>query len=333
MKMPETFFSSFIAKKPSAIINSMLHMEGNGNDFIEHQGKRINLESICSISLFEKSFLEKQGQSVAEKARADKLSPVISAMEAKQPKERIQLAELVMSGRQLKSNNLLLDSALPSKSLFIYSNQAYPLFECGHNARINGKNYSLGLSPVSSLKEIEEKYVKAASSSFCNAETKLNCLESLASGEYYDDKKNIGFKILNGKFVVFTKVKPYILYESLNNSYYRFPEAVIGAPLFMRDNCLDFGKLHVINAYSHPALPSFDAELQMICTGKYDYNAIKRIHKQPKDQIGALMEKARGVLCSEYKSRGTPYYHLTNARFVNQRITGNIDKKKVANLG
>ncbi len=333
MKMPETFFSSFIAKKPSVIINSMLHMEGSGNDFIQYPGKKINLESICSMSLFEKAFLEKQEQSVAEKARADKLSSAICCLEAKQPKERIQLAELVMSGKILKSNNLLLDSALPSKSLFIYSNQAYPLFECGNNAYINGKRYSLGLTPLSSLKEIEEKYVKAASSSFCNAETKLNCLEALVSGSYYDDKKNIGFKIINDKFVVFTKIKPYILYETQNNSYYQFPEAAIGAPLFMRNNCLDFGKLYVINAYSHPALPSFDAELQMICTGKYDYNAIKRIHKSPEKQIEALMEKARGVLCSEYRSRGTPYYHLTNARFERQRITGYVDQKKVTNIG
>ncbi|MFH1065795.1 MAG: hypothetical protein V1734_04805 [Nanoarchaeota archaeon] len=333
MKMPETFFSSFIAKKPSVIINSMLHMEGNGNDFIEHCGKRINLEGICSMALFEKAFLEKQERSVADKAKADKLSSAISVLEAKQSKERIRLAELVMSGKAPKSNNLLLGSVLPSKSLFIYSNQAYPLFECGNNACINGRNYSLGLSPLSSLKEIEEKYIKTASNSCCNSETKLNCLEALASGHYYDDKKNTGFKIINDKFVVFTKIKPYVLYESLNNSYYRFPEAVIGAPLFMRNNCLDFGKLYVLNAYSHPALPSFDAELQMICTGKYDYNAIKRIHKQPKEQIEGLMEKARGVLCNEYRSRGTPYYFLTNSRFDRQRITGSVNKEKVTNLG
>jgi hypothetical protein len=333
MNMPETFFSSFIAKKPSVIINSVLLMEGLGNDFIHYPGKKINLESICGMSLFEKAFLEKQEQSVAEKAKADKLNSAISCLESKQSKERIQLAELIMSGRQLKSNNLLLDSVLPSKSLFIYSNQAYPLFECGNNAHINGRNYSLGLSPVSSLKEIEEKYIKAASSSFCNAGTKLNCLEALASGKYYNETKNIGFKILNDKFVVFTKIKPYILFEALNNSYYQFSEAVIGSPLFMRNNCLDFGKLYVINAYSHPALPSFDAELQMICTGKYDYNAIKRIHKSPEKQIEALMEKARGVLCNEYRSRGTPYYHLTNARFDRQRITGFVNKEKVTNLG
>jgi len=331
--MPETFFSSFIAKKPSAIINSMLLMEGPGNDFIEHQGKRINIESICSMALFEKAYLERQEQSVADKAKADKLNPAISSLESKLPKERVRLAELVISGKAPKSNNLLLDSVLPSKSLFIYSSHVYPLFECGNNAHINGRNYSLGLSPVSSLKEIEKKYIKAASNSFCNAEIKLNCLEAIASGYYYDDKSNIGFKIINDKFVIFTKIKPFVLYESLNNSHYQFPEAVIGAPLFLGNNCLDFGKLYVINAYSHPALPSFDAELQMICTGKYDYNAIKRIHKQPKEQIEALMEKARSVLCNEYRSRGTPYYYLTNSRFEKQRITGNIDKKKVTNLG
>lgn len=337
--MPESFFKSFIAKKPSAIIFPNLFMEGNGESYVDFESKRYRLAMVGTISRLEKAFLECRDETgIAEKVRRGSIERGIAFLESELrhlPKEYIQLAEFVMQAKSPSSKcSSIAESILPSRSFFILGNSVYPLFESGHNAVIERKQYTLGLRPCFSINELEGKYQKAieAEKRKQGIGAKLFALEALKQGCWFDENKNIGFKIIKERFYAYTKVNPYILFERMNECYYSFPAAEVGIPLFLNANGIDFGKLYVLGKYSHPSLPSLGIEMQPICAGSYDYDAVKRRHSSSYAVLEELMEKARNVLTTEYKSRGKPYYFLTNHNFNSMKVSY-FDKSKVTNIG
>ncbi|MDI6738037.1 MAG: hypothetical protein QME12_06005 [Nanoarchaeota archaeon] len=337
--MPETFFKSFIAKKPCAVVFPYLHMQAEpSKSYVDFNKRRFWLSMTGTISLLEKALLEKSSESsFADRVRQSIIEKGISQLEESlrgMPQEYIQLAEFVMRGALSQRKELIAEQILPSKSFFALSGRIYPLFEGGQNASIADRRYSLGLTPSSSIEELESKYLKAieAEKRKKAAGIRLEAMQALKEKQWLDKNKNIGFRLVKDRFYAFTKVEPYILFERLNNAYYEFPEAEAGIPLFLNQNSIDFGRLYVLNSYSHPSISSFDTPMQAICAGSYDYEAAKRRHSSPYAVLEELMEKARTVLREEYRSRGKPYYFLTNQKFDKFKTTY-FNEKKVANIG
>lgn len=337
--MPETFFKSFIAKKPCAVVLPYLHMQADAKEsYVDFNKSRFWLSMTGTISQLENALLEKSSEdSFAGKVRQSVIEKGISDLEEslkQMPREYIQLAEFVMHNALSQKKELIAGQILPSKSFFVLSGKVYPLFECGSNAVIENKAYTLGLTPSSSIEELESKYLKAieAEKRKKGSGIRLEAMQALKEKRWLDSGKNIGFRIIKERFYAFTKVNSYILFERMNNSYYEFPEAEVGVPLFLNERGIDFGKLYVLNSYSHPSISCFDTPMQAICAGSYDYEAVKRRHKSPFAVLEELMEKARTVLTEEYRSRGKPYYFLTNAKF-DRLKTYYFNEKKVANIG
>lgn len=337
--MAETFFKSFIAKKPCAVVFPYLHMQADTKEsYVDFNTSRFWLSMTGTISQLEKALLEKSGEdSFADRVRQGIIEKGILNLEEslkQMPREYIQLAEFVMHNALLQKKELIAGQILPSKSFFVLSGRVYPLFECGSNAVIGNKAYTLGLTPSSSIEELESKYLKAIESEKRRQGNgiRLEAMQALKEKRWLDSGKNIGFRIIKDRFYAFTKVDSYVLFERMNNSYYEFPKAEVGVPLFLNESGIDFGKLYVLNSYSHPSISCFDTPMQPICAGSYDFGAVKKRHKSPFAVLEELMEKARTVLTEEYRSRGKPYHFLTNARFDRLKISY-FNEKKVANIG
>lgn len=337
--MPETFFKSFIAKKPCAVIFPYLHMQAESSEsYVDFGKKRFWLSMTGTISQLEKAMLEKGSEtSFAEKVRKSKIEKGISQLEDALkdiPTEYVQLAEFVMHSKSVHKNDAIAESILPSKSFFVFSSRIYPLFECGSNAFIENKMYMLGTNPSSSIEELDSNYLKAIESEKRKQGIgiRLDAMQALKEKRWFDSRKNIGFRLIKNKFYAFTKVESYVLFERLNNAYYEFPQAEVGIPLFLNEKGIDFGRLYVLNTYSHPSLSCFETPMQAICAGSYNYESVKKRHSNPQEVLEELMEKARTVLTGEYRSRGKPYYFLTNAKFDRLR-TSYFNEKKVTNIG
>lgn len=337
--MPETFFKSFIAKKPCAVVFPYLHMQAEaGESYVDFDRKRFRLLMAGTISQLEKAMLEKSSEtSFADKVRNSIIEKGILGLEEslkELPQEYIQLAEFIMCGALSQKKEMIAGQILPSKSFFALSGKIYPLFESGSNAVIESKKYTLGLTPSSSIEELESKYLKAIESEKRKQGIgiRLEAMQALKEKMWFDSRKNIGFRLIKSRFYAFTKIEPYILFERMNNAYYEFPQAEVGIPLFLNERGIDFGRLYVLNNYSHPSLSCLDIPLQPICAGSYNYEAVKSRHSNLQGVLEELMEKARTVLTREYRSRGKPYYFLTNSKFDKMKISY-FNKKKVTNIG
>lgn len=342
--MPESFFSGYLGRACAAISYPELYRKDeDGNDgFVQFYGHEIRLARVCAIFQLEHAFIEQnlRKPSIIDCIRKGSLEAAVKNLEAQTSHFHSSfhiLADFIVNGRTPETQPEIAEKVLPMRDLFILNGNIYPLFEHGMNARIGNKRYSLGLTPIASIPELEKAYQNALKKHKANEpelSLKKKALEALAAGEYYDLERRMGFRIVNNDFYAITKVEPYILYEQRNNSYYQFKGAIVGSRLFFNKKGIDFGKLHVINAYTHPSLSSVNNPMQAICTGSYDYDAIKKRH--PGDytaQMGELMEKARTVLTEEYRGRGKPYAYLKNRRFDAQKITGRVDMRLVTNRG
>lgn len=337
--MPDTFFKSFIAKKPCAVVFPYVHMQADAREsYVDFNKSRFWLSMTGTINGLENALLEKNSESsFADRVKQDVIEKGALSLEQSlngMPKEYVRLAEFVMHGDLPQKKGIIAERVLPSKNFFAVSGKIYPLFEGGQNAAIANKRYSLGLTPSSSIDELDSKYMKALEyekrkRGLC---AKLDAMQGLKEKRWLDSGKNIGFRIIKERFYAFTKVDSYVLFERMNNAYYEFPEAEVGVPLFLNEKGIDFGKLYVLNTYSHPSISCFEIPMQPICAGSYDYESVKRRHKSPFAVLEELMEKARTVLTEEYRSRGKPYYFLTNAKFDRFKISY-FNEKKVTNIG
>lgn len=340
--MPESFFSTYLGRACAAISYPELYRKDeDGRDgFVQFYGHEIRLARICTILQLEHAFIEQsqRTESIISCIRKGSLESAVKALEVQtshfHPSFRI-LADFIVSTRLPEAQHGVAEKVLPMRDLFILNGNIYPFFEHGMNARIGDKRYNLGLARVATIEELEKSYQNAVKKHNldkpCLYARKM-ALEALAAGEYYDSERKIGFRIINNEFYAITKVNPYILYEQRNNSFYQFPEAVVGSRLFFNRKGIDFGKLHVLNAYTHPSLAAVNKPMQAVCTGSYDYDAIKKRHSGDyAAQVEELMEKARTVLAEEYRSKGRPYAYLTDKRFDAQRIAGSVDMRMAAN--
>jgi hypothetical protein len=158
--------------------------------------------------------------------------------------------------------------------------------------------------------EIEKKYLNILKRELSGNQGALGRM--VKKKYFFDRSKNIGFLITRDDFYVFTKVKPYTLFERKNGKHYAFCEAKVGAILTGKN----WGKLIVVDNYTHPSLPEFNKSFQQICSGDFDYNKIKR--KNPENaatQIVDLLHKGRRMLTTEYVSSEKEWYQLTDSIF------------------
>ncbi|MBU2638711.1 MAG: hypothetical protein KJ955_07085 [Nanoarchaeota archaeon] len=340
--MPESFFSTYLAKTCAAIsYPEMYRKDEDGKDgFVQFYGHEIRLARAGTVAQLEHAFIEQKlrNTSIIDCIRKSSIESAVKKLEAQTSHFHSSfqvLADFIVNSRLPETQPEIAEKVLPMHDLFILNGNVYPLFEPGANAKIGNKRYNLGLTPIATIPELEKSYQDALKKNNagkpCLYARKIT-LEALAAGEYYDAERKIGFRIINNEFYAITKVAPYILYEKRNGSYYAFPEAVAGSRIFFNKNRIDFGKLHVLNAYTHPSLSSANKAMQAICTGNYDYDAIRRRHPgNYVAQIAELMEKARTVFTEEYRSRGKPYAYLSDKRFDAQKITGRVDMQLLTN--
>ncbi len=342
--MPESFFSAYLAKTCAAISYPELYRkdEQGSDGVVQFYGHEIRLARACSVPQLEQAFMEKSKSchSIIDCIRKTNIESAMKTLEEQAscfPSGFQALADFIVNRRLPETQPAIAEKVLPMRDLFILNGNVYPLFEPGLNAKIGGRRYNLGLTPIATIAELENAYYNALQrlgAGRPDIYAKKAALEALAAGDYYDLERQVGFRIINNEFYAVTEVMPYILYEQRNSSYYQFKAAIVGSRLFFNKKGVDFGKLHVINAYTHPSLASVNKPMQAICTGNYDYDAIKRRHSGDyAAQIEELMEKAGAVLTEEYRSRGKPYAYLTDKRFDAQKITGWVDMGMVTNNG
>ncbi|HII15118.1 MAG TPA: hypothetical protein HA362_02290 [Nanoarchaeota archaeon] len=329
MPVPDTFFRYF-SEGPCVIVYPAVYQacNGYGGAYMDFFGCRIGLVQKTTIPMLEQDYLAKSGM------HSGLLSAIRTKAESGTQSPHLQPALLVIT--QLSGavgGGAIAEHVLPKKELLFLNSMVYPLFESSRgDIFVRGRNFNLGLSHIAAVSDIEADYKKKIRKRAAGSPLRM-ALDSIAEGIFYDNEKQVGFRIMDSRFYVFTKIQPYILYERKNGAYYSFGEAEVGAPVFMNADSVDFGKLYVLNPYSHPSLPAAGKPLQCICTGRYDYGSIKRLHPDnPKLQLEALMEKARAVLTEEYRSNAKPYAFLTDSRFERQRITGAPGISRVTNV-
>lgn len=235
------------------------------------------------------------------------------------------VAEEVLGSGHVRSEEpdgtAVISKAIPAEGILVRCGVWYRIYEDGNGTvKVNGKGYSAMKRPCI-IEDIERRYQRLLDEAlFCGG----NGLEGKVAGKkYYDKEKGIGFVIENNDFYVFTEVGPYALYERSNGSYYRFGKVRVGSRLEISNGEIEWGKLLVMDSYSHPSLPEADMPYQSVCVGNFDYETIRQRH--PGDvrmQVIELMRKGRKVLTTEYTSHDRSWHKLGESIFTAKKLNG-----------
>ena len=215
----------------------------------------------------------------------------------------------------------ILLSILPDRDYLVFRGRFHELApRNAANAIVhaNKKDYAVGANLGLDLKELEQDYVQ-----------RLNTA-GFTDHSGYDKKSNIGYLTDSSGFYVYAIVNPYILYERLNDKYYQFPETRIGLRLSKQKNKIIWGNPVVIDNYSHPALPDENKPFQDICSGLFNFNAIREKYKDPVLQVRAALVKTEEILTMGYFSNVGSWHKLKDEIFRSYE-TRNITGCRVTN--
>lgn len=292
--VPDAFLDSYFKGRACIVAAGSIFAIGNAGDgqFLFH-GKQFGLEKIAELRLLEQAYLE---------AHCSLLPKLPSSMR--------EFADIIVNRickeKQKPRENMRAVNDILSGDFLAYNGRLFPLVRSIEgDIKIGKKSYCLGRYVAKAISDVEQEYIASLQNIDCNMPER-----------YYNEKRSIGYEIIEKSFYAITKIAPYILYERLNSRYYKFGPATIGAALYKEDKEISSGKLKVLSSYSHPSLPCFDKPMQTICVGNFDYGSIRKRHPGSlEEQIVELMRKGRHALTMEYKSRGKPYHFLTEKYF------------------
>lgn len=278
--MVNTWFYRYAKNKTFVISNRVIYefTDFKTKDYFKQNGQKVYLVKAEKLSKLEKIFLRDIGDT--------NFKLVNEFFEASVVQKDFQniISSLIPQGNFLMNNDSLYELKKIKKGSF----------------KINRKKYDI-IDKKVSLESIEEKY--------------SNWLKDHISidKKYYSD--DLGYKIINNNFFIYTKIDKYELYNPKDNQFYKFPQADLAAKLDIVDDIVIKG-LFILNKYSHPALPEFDKPMQKICTGSIKPNDYyKSLKGSSRKKIKLLLKFGKNIISKGYTSNAKPYHNLNNYNF------------------
>jgi hypothetical protein len=369
MKLPSTFFYNFFKENTLFVIDGTIYNQNpSSNDgpvlivgekkFYFNEGPKLSqLEELYFQN--NSSEFKKYGNEVLKNFLSDEKGINVDYHELGQ---EIEFAELALYGIlknekkektpvkiiQSKQNSCLIEKIL-DQDCFVLQGKIYSLRKGKDGIfRIKIKNHDYNIHERFdvNLEELEKKYLKNIEEKIYfdltnskeslfkkikGLKEKKELIDIIKKGEFYDEKEELGFKISKEGFFVTKKVKPYVLYEPNNGSYYRFGDMLIGTKLVKQDNLFNWKYPVIINPYIHPALPhAKEAKpYQKICNGKYDYyKAVEG--KGFEESVRIVLAAAKRMLLSGYVGEKGAWHFLTEKPFQPLEVK-EFDPKEVTN--
>jgi len=152
--------------------------------------------------------------------------------------------------------------------------------------------------------------------------------EVMSLDEHFDNDNNTGFKKSDNGFFIYTKTPEYILWEHVNDRYYRFRPAEVG----VRISYDSLGGLKVsfplvLNRYKHPALSDIGQSHQFICFSNFDRSSVNG--SRPVSTITMFLNHGCRMLMSNYCSDGNAFHDLESEAYESSFSDLEVPKDRV----